>query len=147
LSWLGRGVSDVVAWARTVPRSLVAGVGAALALAALWVGLTALTGKTYHLAPGLIAYAPGFTVRLFQRDVLEDAPPRTRLRMAARASALGLLIVGAGWAVIAAEGIEPSATVFAGQPGGVAAEVVLAALVGALLGARRVARRPRRHRR
>lgn len=50
--------------ARSLPASVVAGAGAALAIATLWVGLTALTGKTYHLAPAITAWVTGLIVSL-----------------------------------------------------------------------------------
>jgi uncharacterized membrane protein AbrB (regulator of aidB expression) len=134
-------VAEIVATVRVVRAALVAGAAFALALAALWVLLTALTGKTYHLAPGLIAWAPGLTFGLLRPELTDGATRRARLGMAAIASTVGLVAVAAGWTVIAVEGIAPTATVFAAQPGGVGGEIVLAALLGALLGARRVARR------
>jgi hypothetical protein len=127
--------------ARSLPASVVAGAGAALAIAALWVGLTALTGKTYHLAPGVTAWAPGLTVSLLRGD--NRQPHGSAKRLALLASALGPIAVGAAWAAIGLAGIEPSATIFAHQPGGVGGEVIVATLAGALLGARRVTRASR----
>jgi hypothetical protein len=127
--------------ARFSPRAaLVAGGAAALAVTALWVALTAATGKTYHLAPPVIAWLPGLAVSLARRNSPGSAPPRGGLSPGLRASALGVAIVIAGWVTISVAGITPSATVFHGQPGGVPGEVAATTLVGALLGTRRVAR-------
>jgi uncharacterized membrane protein AbrB (regulator of aidB expression) len=134
-------VAQILAAIRAARAPLVAGAAFAFALAALWVVLTALTGKTYHLAPGLIAWVPGLTFGLFRHGLADGATRRARLGLASVASMLGVFAVAAGWAVIAVDGVTPSATVFAAQPGGVGGEVALAALLGALLGARRVARR------
>ena len=108
--------------------------GVALGISALWVGLTALTGKTYHLAPVLISAAPVL--------VSGNTPRRT-----AAASLVGLAAVGLGWLVIELLGIEPTATFFHGQPGGVRAEVVGGALAGLAAGAALSARRGRRRER
>lgn len=106
-------------------------VGVALALSALWVGLTALTRKTYHLAPVLIAAAP----------VIISAGGRRRTTPA---SLLGLAAVGLGWLVIEVLDIEPTATFVDGQPGGVPGEVITGSLMGLAAGAALAARRRRR---
>jgi hypothetical protein len=127
--------------ARHSPRAaLVAGGAAALAVAALWVALTAATGKTYHLAPPVIAWLPGLAVSVARRNSSGGAPPPGGLRLGLIASALGFAIVVVGWVTISVAGITPSATVFHGQPGGVPGEVAATTFVGALLGTRRVAR-------
>ena len=124
-------------------RPLMVGTAGALAVSALWVGLTALTGKTYHLAPGVAAWAPGLTVRVMIADRIDDLSRRGRWKLGLIASALGLAAVGVGRSAIALAGIEPSATLFAHQPGGVSGEFALTAFVGALLGARRLIRAPK----
>jgi hypothetical protein len=108
---VGRGATPLV---------LLAGVPFAL----LWVGLTAYTGKTYHVAPLLVAAAPGILARR------AAAPPRG-------AFWAGLATFAAGWVVILVAGIEPSATMFAHQPGGVAAETAAFGALGAAVGAGR----------
>lgn len=120
--------------------ALAGGAAAALVVAALWVALTAATGKTYHLAPPIIAWLPGLAVSLARRSAVDHTSARGRLRLGLLASTLGIAIVVAGWVVISRAGIRPSATVFHGQPGGVPGEVAVTAGIGALLGTRRVLR-------
>ena len=109
--------------------ALVAAVSAVIAAA--WVGLTAWTGTTYHLAPLLAAAAPGYVARS------AGWPSRSRGAVLAVVALAGVAVAG-GWAVIVAAGIEPTATLVHGQPGGVPAEVAVAALLGALLGIRQL---------
>ena len=104
--------------------ALAAGVGLALVAAAVWVGLTAATGKTYHLAPIVIAAVPGIAARAAERRVSWTL-----------AAATGLIAVAAGWAAIVAADAEPTATLAEGQPGGVEGEVVVGALIGATIAA------------
>ena len=108
-------------------RSLAFGVALAILLVGVWVALTAVTGKTYHLAPVLAAAAPAWGARLSGVVV---APPDRLLALAA-----GVLVVAAGWAAIVLAGIEPTTTVIHDQPGGVPAEVAVGALAGAALSA------------
>jgi hypothetical protein len=105
---------------RPAPLVLLAGVP----FAALWVGLTAQTGKTYHVAPLLVAAAPGVLAR-----GVGVSPPA--------AVTAGLVTFAAGWLAILAAGIEPSATLFAHQPGGVAVETLAFGALGAAVGAGR----------
>jgi hypothetical protein len=100
--------------------TLVAGVP----IAALWIALTALTGKTYHLAPLLVAAAPG---------ILARSGPRLRRR----ATWSGVATTLAAWLVIAAAGLEPSATIIEHQPGGVPLETAAFGALGAAIGAGR----------
>lgn len=114
----------------------VAGVTLATALAALlagaWVLLTAATGKTYHLAPLLAAAAPAAVV-FTQGD--------GRLPPAWLVAAIGLAAAAAGWLVILAAGIKPTATFVPGQPGGVWLEVAGGGLFGAAVAGLLVAAR------
>jgi hypothetical protein len=121
-----------VAPARRVRIAFLA-VGVSAVIAGAWVGLTAWTGKTYHLAPVLAAAAPGYVARF------AGWPSRSR------AAVLGLAVVGGGavgggWSAIVAAGIEPTATLVHGQPGGVLVEVVVGALLGVVLGTRQLRR-------
>jgi apolipoprotein N-acyltransferase len=50
-------------------------------------------------------------------------------------AAAGLAATALGWLAIAAGQIEPEATLFAAQPGGVIGEMAVGALVGAAAGA------------
>lgn len=96
-------------------------LAAGIPLAALWIGLTASTGKTYHLAPLLVGAAPGAVSR----------------RLGVRAGGAiwaGVASVGVAWLAIVAAGVEPSATIFERQPGGVPAEVVVFAALGLVIG-------------
>jgi len=113
------------------------GAGLALAIAGVWIALTALTGKTYHLAPIFAAAAPGMTdYILCQRQADRNG------RMAAViATLLGLAVVALAWGIISALGNEPTATVVSNQPGGVQGEVLVGAIVGAALGSMFVLRR------
>jgi hypothetical protein len=106
--------------------TLTAGVVAATLLVVLWVALTSATGKTYHLAPTLVAAAPGLA--LYMSD------QATGRKLAALAGLLGAIVVAVGWTAIRSAGIEPDATLIAAQPGGVAAEVALGALGGSAAG-------------
>lgn len=101
---------------------------AGTALAALWVALTALDGRTYHLAPALIAVAPAALVHISG----ELAVNRSTIVLLAAGG--GLLAAG-GWIVIVSLGLEPTATVLPAQPGGVEGEVLAGGLVGAIGGA------------
>jgi hypothetical protein len=112
---------------RAVP-ILSAGFAGALAVGALWVGLTAWTGTTYHLAPILAAAMPGVVIRA--RESLQ-APSWTTLA----SFVLGVAAVAASWLAIVALDIEPTATIVEDQPGGVLGEVAAGALIGAILGA------------
>ena len=87
-----------------------------------WVALTATIGKTYHLAPLLAAAAPGVLARLLKM-------PTTA------AAGAGLVAATAGWVAILGLGIEPTATLVSGQPGGVRLETALFLAVGVLIGA------------
>lgn len=119
-------------------------LGAALAglpVAALWVVLTAATGKTYHLAPLIAAALPG--VLAAAQAAPRGAAGRSPRRTAALAAVAGGLAVAAGWAAIVAAEIEPTATLVAEQPGGVTGEVVAGAIAGAAAGAAFVMRAPR----
>ena len=104
----------------------MSGTATAVVVAAVWVALTATTGKTYHLAPPLIAAAPGAV------GWSRAAAPLPSGRLVA---ACGLAATALGWLAIAAGHIEPEATLFAAQPGGVLGETALGALVGAAAGA------------
>jgi len=114
-------------------RVAIAAAAAPLVIAAGWVGLTAWTGKTYHLAPLLAAAAPGYLARF------AGWPSRSRGAVLALV-ALGGVAVAGGWSVIVAAGIEPTATLVPGQPGGVPLEVAIIGLLGALLGIRQLGR-------
>ena len=98
---------------------------AGVPLAALWVALTALDGRTYHLAPLIAAAAPGVAARIL------GARAAVIVRSVVAA---GLLTAAIAWAAIEVLGIVPSTTLWDGQPGGVRAEVAAAALAGALVG-------------
>lgn len=117
------------------------GLAAALAVAGLWIALTAATEKTYHLAPVIAAAAPALVAGAFSHPVLPA-------RSAVLAVAAGLIAVVVGWALIEALDIAPSATILDDQPGGVRGEVVVGALLGAAGAALYLARRalPRRAR-
>jgi hypothetical protein len=94
--------------------------------AALWIALTALDGRTYHLAPIVVAAAPGIAARALGLSISLVSPSLI---------VVGIVTTGLAWAVIELIGVAPSATLWHGQPGGVRAEVVVATIVGALLGA------------
>lgn len=107
---------------RSVKAALATGIAVSLAVGAAWVGLTAATGKTYHLASLLAALAPGVFLR--------TAAGRHGWPVALLAALLGVAIALAGWGVILAIDEEPTAVLFAGQPGGVFGEVLGGALIG-----------------
>lgn len=107
--------------------SLGIGLAAAAGIVVLWVGLTALTGNTYHLAPLLAALAPGLSVRLL------DAARRS-YPLAAAAALLGASVSALAWGLIVAWGIEPTATIVSNQPGGVTGEVLVGILIGSAAG-------------
>jgi hypothetical protein len=105
-------------------RGAAAAVIVALAVDGAWVLLTAATGKTYHLAPLIAAAAPGVLLR--------GREDRRRPTLA-----IAALAVAIGWTVIVVTGVEPSATILPGQPGGVTGEVVSFGLVGIAVSAGR----------
>jgi hypothetical protein len=107
-----------------VPPQL-AGAAAAVAVAAAWVLLTAVTAKTYHLAPVIVAAAPGLMLRLQERG----AP-----RQALLAAALGGAIALSGGLIIVVADFDLGSTIIRDQPGGVTGEVVTGALIGLLAG-------------
>lgn len=114
---------------------MLPGLAAALVLAAIWVVLTAWSGATYHLAPPLAAVAPGFVTRMNG----SVAPVR---RLGVLSFLFGVGTAAAGWALIVALGIEPSAVLFENQPGGVPGEVAAGALLGGAVGAALAVRAP-----
>lgn len=105
-----------------------------------WFALTAATGKTYHLAPLIAAAAPGALRRAL------GVPAGTK---AAVAAGFAAVLIGSLGILIA--GVEPTATLWPGQPGGVRGEVAAFAALGLAIGAgtgptwwlRRLARRAR----
>jgi hypothetical protein len=104
------------AWAAGVP------------LAALWVGLTVLDGRTYHLAPALVAAAPAIAARLL------GLPADRRGVVAATLALAGIMTALAAWGLLELAGLLPTATFWAGQPGGVRAEIAVATVIGAIAG-------------
>lgn len=109
-------------------RQLVIGLLTAAGIVVVWIGLTGLTGKTYHFAPLIAALAPGLSVRLL-------GSARGSYPLAAEAALVGAAIAALGWALIVAWGIEPTATIVGEQPGGVAGEVLAGIAIGAVIGA------------
>lgn len=103
------------------------GVGLAGAVSIIWVLLTAETGLTFHLAPGVIAAAPAFA---WVAAGGEQAPA-WRLSLL-----IGWPAVAAGWLALEMTERTPTATFVSNQPGGVEAEVVVTAVLGAGLAAR-----------
>jgi hypothetical protein len=99
-------------------------LAAGVPVAALWIALTSLTGKTYHLAPLLVAAAPG---------IVAGRGPGSRRH----ATWAGAATMAAGWLVIVVAGIEPTATIVDHQPGGVPLETALLGALGAAIGAGR----------
>jgi len=102
--------------------------GAGVPLAVLWVGLTALDGRTYHLAPALVAAAPAIAARFLGLPAGRGGPVAATLALA------GVITVLAAWGLLELAGILPTATLWRGQPGGVRAEIAVATVVGALAG-------------
>lgn len=90
-----------------------------------WVGLTATTGKTYHLASLLAALAPGLLPRALVGKL--------GWPVGVVGGVIGFAIAMAGWGVIVALGEEPTVTLFGGQPGGVFGEVLFGAIAGSLI--------------
>lgn len=103
--------------------TLLGGAAFVVGATAVWVALTLATSQTYHLAPVVIAAAPGVIARVAERRIswpLAVIP--------------GLIAVAVGWAVIVAADAEPTATLIENQLGGVEGEVIAGALVGAVIG-------------
>ena len=98
-------------------------LGSGLPIAVAWVALTMSTGKTYHLAPAIVAAAPPYLWRAADRA-------RSRAPLIA-GPATGI----AAWLVLVAFGQVPSATLVPGQPGGVWPEAALAIALGVAVGA------------
>ncbi|MBA2567470.1 MAG: hypothetical protein H0V08_06735, partial [Thermoleophilaceae bacterium] len=78
----------------------------------LWVGLTALDGRTYHLAPALVAAAPAIAARFLGLPAGRGGPVAATLALA------GVITVLAAWGLLELAGILPTATLWRGQPGG-----------------------------
>ncbi len=102
----------------------------------LWLGLTALDGRTYHLAPALIAAAPAIAARLLGLPADRGGVVAVTLALA------GITTVLAAWGLLELAGILPTATLWAGQPGGVRAEIAVSAALGALAGTLVLGRAP-----
>lgn len=109
-------------------RLLAMGALGAAGIVVLWVGLTALTGKTYHLAPLLASLAPGLSARLL-------GAARRAYPLAAAAALSGAAVAALGWGLIVAWGIEPTATIVGDQRGGVTGEVLAGIVIGSVIGA------------
>lgn len=107
------------------PAALWLGAAAAVVAVAVWVVLTARSGVTYHLFPLVIAASVGFMSRL-------SGAPLRPLEAAASAAG-GLLAVIVGWLALVVLDEAPTATFIANQPGGVAGETAIFALLGAAL--------------
>ena len=101
------------------------GLGVALLVGGGWIGLTAATGKTYHLAPLLGALAPALTLRAV-------AGERVGVGAGGALGGVGAGLMLAAWGIIVALGIEPDATLAEGIPGDVFGEVVIGAAIGVL---------------
>jgi hypothetical protein len=88
------------------------------------VVLTANMGTTYHLFPFVVAASLGVMARL-------GGPSMGRAEAGA-AAAGGLIAVAVGWSVMVALDETSSATFVADQPGGVAGETAVFAVLGAV---------------
>jgi len=104
------------------PSTWLAGAAFVAVATATWVALTLATDSTYHLAPVVIAVAPGVIARVSETKI---SWPLAILP--------GLIAVAVGWAVIVGADAEPATTLAEGQPGGVEGEVVIGAIVGAAI--------------
>ncbi len=102
--------------------SFFIGVVATAIVTAVWVVLTARTGTTYHLFPFVVAASLGVMSRL------GGAPLNPA--EAAVTTAGGLVAVAAGWFVLVAIDETSAITFVADQPGGVAGETAVFALLG-----------------
>jgi hypothetical protein len=109
-------------------------------VAALWIGLTALVGRTYHLAPALVAAAPGVVARLLGLSVVGGGAVGASVAVAGAMTALG------AWGFLELAGLSTTATLWLGLPGGVRAEIVLAIGLGAFGGVLAIGARARRGR-
>jgi hypothetical protein len=108
--------------------ALASAWAAAIPVAAVWIGRTALDGRTYHLAPVLVAAAPGFAARLLGLSVLGSGVVGASVVMAGVIAALG------AWGFLELTGLATTATLWPGLPGGVRAEIAGAIGLGALAG-------------
>lgn len=102
--------------------SLGIGLAGAVVATTVWVTLTANTGTTYHLFPFVVAASLGVMARL-------GGPPMGRAE-AGVAAAGGVIAVAIGWSVLMALDETSAATFIADQPGGVAGETAVFALLG-----------------
>ncbi len=89
---------------------------------AVWVALTARIGTTYHLFPFVVAASLGVMSRL-------SGPPLSRAETIATALG-GLAAVAAGWFLLVALDETSTATFVVDQPGGVAGETAVFAILG-----------------
>ena len=108
--------------------ALVSACAAAIPVAALWIGVAALDGRTYHLAPALVAAAPGVAGRLLGLSVLGSGVAGATVVVAGVTTALG------AWGFLGLTGLATTATLWPGLPGGVRAEIGGAIALGALGG-------------
>ena len=90
----------------------------AIIVSGLWIALTAVTSKTYHLAPLLGAIAPALTVRAVMGTKLGW------LNGLALGS-IGAAFMFGAWGIILVLDIKPSTTLTEGIPGDVFGEVVI----------------------
>lgn len=121
-------------------RPLVMGAALALLFAAAWVALAAATGKTYHVAPLVIAAAPGWTLRWWHEAAERELSSDLVARVAVLIALMGAAGVAAGTLAILATGTHPTATILPDQPGGVAGEIAFFAALGLFVSARNVTR-------
>ena len=103
-----------------MPAMILGGAAFLAAATAVWVALTLATDRTYHLAPVVIAIAPGVIARASERRIgfVLASIPR-------------LVATAIGWAIILAADAQPTATLWEGQSGGGEGEVIVGAGVGA----------------
>jgi hypothetical protein len=121
-------------------RPLILGAALALLSAAAWVALTAVTGKTYHVAPLVVAAAPGWVLRWWHEAEGRELPSGASALTSVLVAVIGAASVAAGSLAILATGTHLSATIIPDQPGGVVGETVFFSALGLFVSARSVAR-------
>ena len=107
---------------------IVVGAIAVTTATGAWVLITAMgDGTTYHVFPLLV----GASGPVFARYAAGDRLTPVEALVSAGDGAIGWIV---GWALLASMGEWPSSTVFADQPGGLAAETVAMGLAGGVIG-------------
>lgn len=121
-------------------RPLLLGAALALLFSAAWVALTAVSGKTYHLAPLLIAATPGWVLRWAHEADEKPLPEAFVPSRLVAVTGISVVAVASGWLAVRAGGADPGVTIVPDLPGGTTGEAIAFTLLGLFVAARSVSR-------